>query len=238
MSARLLLVPIAIAAVLVTGCTTSAAPGSGSTPSASAQADNGIAGLSAEEILDKAKTALAGAGAVHMTGTTFSDGEKITIDYRLFGENFAGKIEGAELTLEVISIGKDVYFKAPVEFFAVFAPQAPESALALLKDKYVKLDGSSSGFAGLGDLADPDQVLTPEGTFTKGEQKTIAGTPAIGLVDAAGNTIYIATVGEPLPVQVAAKTGETVTFEYGTAVEVTAPDAAQVVDITALLGGG
>lgn len=74
--------------------------------------------------------------------------------------------------------------------------------------------------------------------MTKGSTRTIAGFPAIGVVDkgADGGTLYVATTGQPVPLALQAKSDNLTFGDYGTPVTVEAPPAAQVIDAATLPG--
>jgi hypothetical protein len=77
-----------------------------------------------------------------------------------------------------------------------------------------------------------------EGTPSKGETKTINGVPAIGIVDSQDKSIvYVATQGDPVPLQIDDGKGNTADFTYTSVPEIKAPDAANVIDFTALMAG-
>jgi hypothetical protein len=236
MRARLVLVLAALgAAALVAGCATQ---GSGSTPSSTPSptvADNGVAALAANEILERAKTALGNAKSVHIKGSATEDGEKMEFDFKISGEDVAASITGQGLTVEIIRVGPDAYMKADALFETLLGGQP--QVLNLIKGKYLKIDATDERFKQFTELADPEEILKPEGTVTKGQPKTINGTPAIGLVDDKDkSTLYIATVGEPLPLRVEDEAGNGLDFLYDEAVTIAAPPADKVVDASTLPG--
>src|SRR5262249_29717461 len=131
--------------------------------------------------------------------------------------------------LEIIGVGSDIYLKAPDDFWSSQVPAAQASTLlALIKGKDVKVDGKNATFSELTDAFKPENILKPDGTLSKGDTKTIDGTPAIALVDSkTGSKLYIATTGDPVPLSLedtAAGGGGTLQFkEYNVPVMVTAP---------------
>lgn len=229
MRARLVLIPIAVAAAFIAGCaTTSPSATPTTTP---APVDNGVSAKSATEILDAAKKALADEGSFHMKGATTEDGENVDVDFKIDDKNASGIIKSQGMTIELIKVGTDVYIKADELWSSLLA--ANPTALALIKGKYVKVDSSDAQFGSLADLANTDDLLKPEGTFTKGEAKAINGTPAIGLVDEKDKSVlYISTVDKPLPLRIERTGGGGLDFtEFGESFDIKAPDASQVVDI-------
>ncbi len=237
MRARLVLVPIALAAALVAGCKTKSGGGGTATPPPAT--DNGVASLSAEEILARATTALANAKSFKAKGDITSDGTKVSIDMQFSGKDFKGNMSGEGLQFEIIKVGTDVYLKAPDEVWKTFLPPGQEAALALLKGKYVKVDATNPQFGSLASSLDTAEILKPEGTVTKGEAKVVNGVPTIALSDGTAGTFYIATQGEPYPIRFEGKAGEGgIDFsEFNTSATVAAPPAAEIFDLKALTGG-
>jgi hypothetical protein len=238
MRVRLALIPL-VAAALLAGCaakTDSAAPATTTAP-----AGNGVAALSADEILAKAKTALAAAKSFHVKGEETSSGSKTKVDLKFSGKDFSGTVEAEGLTLELLSIGNDLYLKAPDAFFASLIPASQQSALAAIKGKYVKVDSTNAAFSGLKDTFKTDDMIKPEGTLSKGTAKTVNGVPAIGLVDSKDKSIlYVATEGEPYPVRKEGGDGTTQAIdftEFNATVDLKAPAAADVFDLKSVMGG-
>jgi len=236
---RLVYAIAAAAAALVAGCggatSSSSAPTASPTPSS-----NGVADLPPTEILAKAKAALKGADSVHLKGAGGTGSERVEFDIKYTRSNgSAGTVAIAGQQLEIIQTAGTAYVKADAAFWQ---SQTGSSEIAkLLGGKYLSgpaNDPKLKDLAAFGDLQSfADQLLKPEGKITKGEQKTIRGIATIGLVDNSSNggTLYIATVGEPYPIQVSSTKDGTLDFlEYGEPVEITAPPAEQTIDVSKL----
>jgi hypothetical protein len=239
MRARLVLVPLVLAAALLTGCTTTkATPGPAPT---TAKPDNGVAALSADEILSKAKTALSAASSFRIKGDmTESDGTKTTVDLTV-AKNGDGKgtFATSGLSFEIIKVGTDVYVKASEDFWKTFIPEKQQAAaLLLLKGRYVKADATQAQFSSFGTVFDVNEMLKPEGTFTKGDVSTVNGTEVIALIDSKNNDkLYIATHGDPYPVRMESGPSSGADFSdiNGTA-DIKAPSADQILDLKSLMG--
>ena len=240
-----------LAIALVGGCSTSTTgtgtAGTGGSPDEPTKSapDNGVAALKPTEILAKAQAALPKVSSVHISGAGTSDGQKVGLDVKIKGtEGAAGTLSlpigsastSTTIKLDFIVIGKDAYIKGDDAFWKALAPSSTLSAAAL-QGKWLKSSPQSERLKALlafGDLtALSTELLKPDGTLTKGEAKEIRGTKSIGLVDKStnGGTLYVATQGEPLPLQIVqGKSGTTVDFtDYGKPVELTAPPADQLV---------
>jgi len=233
MRARLVttLTALATAASLVAGC----AQGTTTPQATPTPTDNGISALTADQILEKAKAALGAADNYRVKGSASEDNEKVSIDFKIAGDNVAGTVAVQGTTIDIVRIGNDAYLKADALWQMMLAQQP--QALALIKGKYVKVPANDDRFKEFTSITDPETLLKPEGTPTKGEPKTVNGKQTITLVDSKDNgKLYIATVGEPLPVRLEDSSGNGVDFTYDETFTVTAPDASQVVDASTLPG--
>ncbi|HZB51832.1 MAG TPA: hypothetical protein VE547_22285 [Mycobacteriales bacterium] len=247
-----LLVAVPAAVLLLAGCGDDTTAGSGN-PAASGSASasattgggNGVAALGAEEILKKAEAALRDAGSVRIKGDGGSGTERFAIDLRYADDNSTGTLGINGQTIELRKLGQTVYLKGSREFWA---SSGGEGVAQLLTGKWLKTPLSDKRFGGLSELTDLDEaadgLLDPDGTITKGEQKTVNGVPCIGLVSSGkdGGTLWVATTGEPYPVRIEPdpKSDEEGAIDftgYGETVTVEAPPADQVVDVSKLPSG-
>lgn len=247
------LMAVSAAALVATACgddstapaaAPSGAGASSSSPSASAGSD--LAALPPEQILAKAKTALESADSVRLKGGGSSGSDTFEVDMRYgTGAKAYGTVSSSGQTIELRRVGQTVYLKADAAFW-----QATGGAQAakLFGGKFLKAPLTDPRVKQLADFTDKatfvGEVLDPGGDLTKGEVKQIDGRSAIGLVDKTtatneGGTLYVATEGEPYPLQLvpdaASKDDGELSFtEYGEPVEVKVPPAAETVDVTKL----
>ncbi len=123
------LIAAAAAASLVAACGSRETAGSGTpapmssrapTPSAS-PSGSGVAALSAEEILGRAKAALAGAGSVRIEGTADDEGALIAVEIRYGPDRAIGTFAVDGLRLDLRRVGEDVYLKAGRGFWTEYA---------------------------------------------------------------------------------------------------------------------
>lgn len=243
------LLAVSAAALLAAACgddTSGGAPAAAGSTSASASASAAggeLASLDATEILTRAKTAFKKAESVHLTGGGASGGESFKVDMRYSADKAIGTVSSSGQEIELRRIDKTIYLKADKAFWTQSAGAA---AAELLGGKYLKAPLTDQRVAQLASFTDKDafvdEVLDDTGTITKGEPKDVRGTPAIGLVNKdtdGGGTLYVATSGEPLPLQLLPEAGGadsgTLDFlDYGKAVTVAVPPAAQTIDVTKL----
>ena len=240
------LVASTAAVVILAGCggTEVAGKGAPASPSPSASptpSDNGVAALDAEQILSKAKSALKTADAVRIKGTAGAGSDRIDIDMRYADTSAQGTLASAGQPIAIRRIGDTVYIKGSRGFWKSTVPPA---AVELLTGKWLKGPVTDQRLAGLAELTDlskaAEGILKPDGKISKGEKKTIAGTPAIALVSSGkdGGKLYIATTGKPYPLQIAptkaTDVGQIDFTEYGKKVAVSPPAAELVIDVSKL----
>ncbi|WP_436519644.1 hypothetical protein [Actinoplanes sp. HUAS TT8] len=234
------LAALTISAALLAGCgsntgsdATAAAPAAAAS---SAPAGNGIADLEAAAILEKAKTALKGAKSFHVKGTIKQDADKIELDLKNAGSDFVGSMTFGGATIELLAIGGHKYMRPDAAFWnTVDSTGATAKAMKqLVGTKWIRLAAKDDSFSTFFAAADIDELLTPGGTLSKGEAKTIEGVPAIGLKDSSDpdTVIYVATDGEPYPVKAEGPDSQGMAFsEFGkTFADLKAPTAAEFVD--------
>lgn len=220
-----------------------AAAGSASTSASPSAAGGDVASLEPTEILTRAKAAFKKTESVRLTGGGSTGGETFTIDMTYGADKAIGSVSNGGQKIELRRVGKIVYLKADKAFWTQTAGAA---AAELLSGKYLKAPLTDQRVAQLASFTDKDsfvdQVLDPDGTVTKGGTKDVRGTPAIGLVNkdtTGGGTLYVATSGEPLPLQLTPEgsgsdTGSLDFLDYGKSVTVAVPPADQTIDVTKL----
>ena len=240
----------AISLVFVTGCGASGdddeTKSTTTTEAEKPSGDNGVADLSAEEILDEASAALRDAGSVHMAGAIDDDGREIGIDMGLSRDGAAGTLRLGGDEVKLVVTADKVYMQGDESFYRSIGGSA---AAKLLGDRWLSVDADSpqgEDFAGFGDFDSfVDSFLDP-GEVTKGDTGEIDGTPAIALEDTEteedeAGELWVATEGEPYPLQVNEKGSDTqkVTLsKHGDEVDVTPPPADDVIDLDDLRGNG
>jgi hypothetical protein len=238
MRVRLALIPLVAAAALLAGCATANPPAT--PPTSTGPADNGVSALPPADIVTKMQAALASAKSFHMIGSFTDSGQKTNFDLKFSGKDFSGTIDLGVFKLDVLGVGTDIYVKAPNDFWSSQLPAGQAATLlALIQGKYVKVDSKNASIAALIDPFRPENMTKPEGDVTKGDTRTIDGTPAIALVDSkGGGKLYVATTGDPVPLSIEDSTGTSIQFkEYNVPVMITAPAAGDVFDLKALMGG-
>lgn len=242
MRLRLSLRGLVVAAALVLLIALLAGCG-GSSSSSSSSSGNGVADKSPADILAATKVAADAAKTVHVSGSIVSNGSPITLDMNLLaGKGGRGQLSESGLAFELIQVGRTVYIKGSPAFYKKIGGTA---AAQLLQGKWLKAPASNSDFASLSQLTDlrqlVDQTLETHGSsLTKGGSSTIAGQKVVGITDKTkGGTLYIATTGQPYPVQIV-KTGSSggkITFDrWNSSVTLTAP--ANAIDVAQLQHAG
>ncbi|MCA2211405.1 hypothetical protein [Jidongwangia harbinensis] len=249
---------VATAAVMLSGCnsdgnggaaTGATAPAASTTPAATPSAapaavDNGIAALSSDKILKRARAAIKGVKSYRFTGKVDAEGERMGLDFKVSGKDMAGTMDLGKAKVQLLSVRGNQYLKGDRQFWSESTGSAKDgkTMAKLIGDRWAKIPAEEEGLGELFNAASIDELLTSSGKVTKGATKEIGGIPAIGLVDKGreGGTLYIATVGEPYPLRIEAPDGDgqMMTFsDFGkTFPEIKAPAEADVVDFGDMTG--
>ena len=221
-----------LAALALAGCGSS---------SSSKGSSNGVASKSADQILTAAKTATASAQSVHVAGTTVTGGVPVTLDLSLSaGQGGTGTFSQSGLSVQLIATNNTIYLKGTPAFWQKFGGAA---AAQLLAGKWLKAPTSNSSFAGIAQLADFHKLigsaLSQHGSLAKGGTSTVNGQPVVAVKDTTqGGTLYVATTGQPYPVELAKTSGSDsgkLTFDQWNApVTITPPSSS--IDLSQLKG--
>jgi hypothetical protein len=234
-SCSTLLVSVVAAGVLV-GC------GSTDDDESAGPQPNGVAELEPDQILAKSKAAAKAASSVHLKGTVKGSSGGTAIDLKYEGD--AGTVGTVTLngqSMQIVVVGEDVFFKAAKDTWTELT--GDDRAAELIGGRWVKIPARAPGFEAVTTLASfnrlVDEALSPDSTLTKTDIKTVRGMKVVGLVEEASpdnGTLYVATEGEPYPVQVQGDTGEGALdfLEWNEPVDLQAPPPDQVVDLSKL----
>ncbi len=226
------IVALALIGALLVGC-----GGSGGS-------ENGVAAKSPTEIVSATKAAATSASAVHVSGSIVSGGVPISIDLQLVaGQGGKGQISENGLSFQLVQVGGYAYISGSSAFYSHFAGSA---AAQLLQGKWLKASATTGSLASLASLTDLHRLLESAlaktgASLTKGSVTTVEGQRVVPVTDtsAEGGTLYVATTGQPFPVQISksgAGGGKIVFSEWNKPVTLTAP--ANSVDLSQLQHGG
>lgn len=204
MRVRTVLVASIAAGVVLGGCGT-ATPSSGGTGStvAASSSSNGIESMSVQQILAATKAAASAQKSVHVVGKVLESGATmVSMDLSLVkGLGGYGTIAMGKLSFQIVTTQTEMYLKADKSFWEM---SGGPGAAAMVGNRWVKMPVGQKDYADLGAMSDfttmIGDVLKPSGSITKGATQTIAGQPALGLVDTDGSTLWVATTGDPLPI--------------------------------------
>ncbi|MFD8483288.1 hypothetical protein [Kitasatospora sp. NPDC059673] len=241
----------AAVAALTAGCGGSghsAGPAAAGSPAAAGQSvttpapgsDNGVAGRSAEEILQQSVQALTDAHAVRAVGTVGGEGQAITMDLRLdTAGNCTGTLGQAGVgSFQVVKAGQELWVKPDQAFWQSHGGSALADAVG---DRYLKTTSDDPDFGDIAGLCDlgalADQLGSTASDLAKGATSTVQGRPAIALTrgtDSGTATLYVATDGSPVPLRLEQSVGAVEFSEFGTPVPSATPGPDQSVDIDQL----
>ncbi len=236
------LVPFAVAGVLLAGCgDRTAGNGTWSAPSngagSAAPAGNGVADLTAKEILAKANAALKKAGSFRVKGETKDEDETMAIDLKIRGNELIGTLTMGKTSFQLLLVDEQPYFKADGDFWKNTGPRG-EGMARLVGDRWVKVAADDQNFAGLFKMAESVRTLETDGKVTKGKVSTVDAGPAIALVDESDqSTLYVATTDEPYPLLMVGPEdqGEIAYSAFGESFpEIATPDETDTIDFSEL----
>jgi hypothetical protein len=233
----------AAAAVAVSACGSSSGGGSKTSGGSGGGSDNGVSSKSADDILTTAINAAKQAKSVHVSGAVNDGGEKIGIDLSIAsGKGAAGTISEGDASFKLIEAGDAFYIQPNKAFLLKFAHSA--AAEQLFKGKWLKGSPTNSSFQSFGELTSIDTLMgsltKDHGTLSKGSSSTVGGQKAIALNSSKGGTMYVATTGQPYPLQVSktsgSQTGKVTFSQYNQAFQIKAPGNS--IDLDKLQSGG
>lgn len=232
MPTKVAMVVLALAATTIAGC-----QDNGATQEAAAKpAANGVAALTADEILQRAKDAAKKAKTFRAAGTTPDDGGSIKVDLRVDGAEFAATMLQGAANMELLAVGGKKYFRANEQFWVMSTDAKQGKTLATsFGRRWIAGAENDTSFNSLFSVGALDDMLEPTGAVSKGEEKEIEGVPAIGVKDAgdADSLIWVATTGEPYPVRMDGRGDAKLVFSgFGAPVTgIAPPPADQIVEI-------
>lgn len=220
--------------------------GGGSTPSAAASGSGDAASYAATpvaQIEDDVQSALKAASSLHMAGSIIESGQQMDFDVSV---DTAGDCTGTmglhDTTVRLLGVKGDYYFKAPRAFWKAEEPAELDQVWSLVGGKWVKI-GASDQMADLCDLTQFTKGLFDDDGPDKGTKvvgpSQFAGQPTVELKgtsdDGSATEIQVLASSPHYPVRLdAGSQGEMTFSDFDTPVRVTAPDAAQTVDVKGL----
>ena len=232
---------LALAAACVAGCgggssgassaaSTAATPSSSSSvsasPTPSPTGPNGIASLPAAAALSKVSAAAAAQTSVHITGTVAQGRKTLGLDVHAGVSSGYGQLQigGGRVLLRLT--GGTIYLNGDAK--GLMGLGFPKAAATSSANKWLGAQASATSLSALLSFNDlVKSIVTPNGTVVAGRTTTVNGVRVYTLVDQTkgGGTLYVATIGEPLPVQIVnAKPHERLSFsEWNAPVSVSPP---------------
>jgi hypothetical protein len=221
-----------------------------------------FAGLTGDEIAERALTATSGASSLRMTGDVPDDesGGTIRIDMALDKRgDCAGTMSlNGQGRADLVKAGTTLYMKYDEKFLRAqsegSSKEETDGVVALLAGKWAKMSASGSDAKDIAGFCDLDNVLTDfedagsgsgSGTGSgakRGATTTVGGTPAVVVTEKDGKetfTLYVAGKGKPYLLRVdsrSAKDPGTLTFsEYDKPVQARKPSG-RILDLDAMGG--
>lgn len=237
----------ACVAATATGCTPAKLPGPAMThlaaPSSSSVAAPllNLAGLSAQQLLSRAKLLAEEAPDLHIQGTGQDGGETLSLDVSFGAAGSSGTIAIDSLPVTLLSRGGTTWFKAAPSYWKVLAGSRAEAVVSLINGRWVEVDPDDRNYADFAALANRDelldQFLTPHGPVAKAGEAVVAGVRCIVLTRGAGQRLYVSAADDrPILSKGTAGAPSNLGFDYAPVTIPDAPPAGQALD-SASLGG-
>lgn len=207
--ATLAVVALTGGGLTVAGCGGDSAPAA-STAAATTATDNGVASLTASEILAKAADRATSADSVTIKGDITGSGETIGRNLATGKDVGDGTISVGGETVEVRLTNGVFSLRAPASFSESLRSQGKRVG-ALVADEWFSfpVDKSAAAVSGLDELeqfTDKEarfaSLLNSDEKVTVEDSGSIDGQPVVLLKSDKGDTLAVATSGEPYPLQV------------------------------------
>ena len=225
----------AVAAMSVSAC------------ASSSSSTSALAGLSADQIVQKSVADLKAASSVRITGKVVSSGQNIAVDLTdVAAQGCQGTIglaaaatstsKAVSGTADIIEVDSTVYMKLSESFFT--SAGLPASDFSDVSGKYIKL-ASGSDLASFAQLCNPSTLSTAfskqDTGFVSAGTTTINGQPALAFKqpkNPSNGTVYVSQTATPQIVRIAGPAGQgSIDFtDYNAHATITAPPASEVVD--------
>ncbi|HEX2774291.1 MAG TPA: hypothetical protein VHN18_17935, partial [Micromonosporaceae bacterium] len=200
--------------------------------------DNGVSALPPNFILDRAKEALQQAKSYRVKGNGVSDGQKLSLDFRISGNDLGGKVTMGGATIELLSVAGRRFMRPDEKFWAMaIGADKADKMVKLIGDRWVVVPDDDKRLVKLFSIANVDQLFRPDSSLKTGETRDIDGVKAIGVVEsgAEGGALYVATTGQPYPLLVVGSNpadGEVAFSDFGATFEdLKAPPESDVIDL-------
>lgn len=220
---------------------TSATSNTTATAAASAKpAGNPLAGLTADQIANKATADLKAVSSVHVTGPVADSGQTYLVNLTIGAKGCHGtlKIKG-EGSFALLKIGKTLWIKPDNQFWKYAAGSSADSAvMQILGGKYIKPSAKDSSLNSLGTLCSPRQFASSFGGqisgMVKGKTTTISGQHVLQIKDSGDpGSAYVTISARPEFLLFDGGSGFRLYFTgYNAPLRLTPPPASEILDGT------
>jgi hypothetical protein len=191
--------------------------------------DNGVASKPAQQILEASRSAAQKASSVHVVAISkLLKARPLNLDATLAKDQARAHLSFFGLVFEVIRVGDTVYLKGNPAFNARL-----EATRGVKVPSGVWLKGTAASLGQVASFTNVKKelplILSGTGAISKGQRVKVDGQPAIILKETRKlytGTLYVATTGEPYPLQLlkqGRETGKTTFSGWNQPVTVTAP---------------
>jgi hypothetical protein len=194
--------------------------------------NNGVASKTPKEIIAATKTAAAHASSVHISSKANVRHSSFTLDAALSPDASRARVSVLGSTFEVIRTANEVYVKGNPTFTAGLGGSL---GVKIPPNTWIEspADGPLRETAAFANIkTELPVILSGPGQVTKGATTTIAGQSAVAVKQhrkLSTTTIYVATTGEPYPLQLdktGRETGQTTFTNWNQPVHIDPPTSA------------
>lgn len=218
------------------------------TPSAPATPKDPFAGLTADQIADKALDTTKAVNSLKAKGSYTDEDGLTNLDLAISQSgDCQGTMSNQGAGAELRQIGQVMYMKGDDKFWELTLKEDGSSAeetdavVELFKGRWIKLPAEDAEADDMGKLCDTDELFAPatkaKTGLTKGADDKVDGKSVVTLTKKdkdTTTTLYVATEGEPYLLKVTVvggkEPGSAVFSDFDTPITVTAPPADQVTD--------
>jgi hypothetical protein len=213
---------LALAAVLVTGCSSSGDGGDGG----GGTAGNGLEDQSPAQVVEDAAAALEAAESVHVSGRGGAGGTPAEVDLRIQDGSGHGTITLEDARVEITRVDDVTYVKGDEDALVALGVQPDVPGLAA--NRWLQLGPrESSGLEGFSLDSFARQLRTNESPLeAEVEQTELDGDPVVVVSRKDGSRLYVANTGPAYPLRAesqGADPGRLDFSDYGADVKITAP---------------
>ena len=195
----------------------------------------GVSGQSAQQLLRNAKSQLAHAKTVTISGAGKDKGSRVKLNMTYSGNTAAGAVTLNGARIRLLKSKGHAYFKGSDAFYQQAAGENASQFKSLVNGRWILVDEGSKDFEGLEDFINRKSFLRGlakqfTGKFSKGKEGRVAGITCVSLHDASG-TLWLNARNGTI-VRLETDEGQALSFSYRRTRPAKPPAPQDVFDLT------